>query len=66
MMPKSHMMTVLQTSASDRETGEIFLETVTAIGTEIAIDMIRPAFSRSRKVFDLTSYQYPLMFYKYS
>lgn len=65
-MPKSQMMTVLQTSASDRETGDICLETVTAMGTEMAIDMISPALSKSKKVFDLMSSQYPLMFYKYS
>jgi hypothetical protein len=56
------MIIVRQTSASERETGEIFLETVTAIGTEMAIERIRPALSRRRNVFDFTSFQYPLIF----
>lgn len=56
------MMTVLHTSARERDTGEIFLETVTAIGTDMAIETIRPAFKISRKVFDFISDQYPLMF----
>lgn len=56
------MMTVLQTSARDRETGDIFLETVTAIGTEIPMEMMRPIFNKSRKLLDLISYQYPLIF----
>jgi 1,2-phenylacetyl-CoA epoxidase PaaB subunit len=61
-MPKNHIMTVRQTSARERDTGDIFFETVTAIGTEMAIEMIRPAFNRRRNVFDLTSSQYPLIF----
>ena len=59
-------MTVRQTSARDLETGDIFLETVTAIGTETAIDIMRPRLSNKRKRFDFMSYQYPLKLYKYS
>ncbi len=47
-------MTVLHTSAKERETGEITLETVTAIGTEIAIDNIKPALRIKRKLFEVT------------
>jgi hypothetical protein len=66
IMPNSHMMMVLQTSARDRETGEIVFDTVTAIGTEMAIERIRPAFKIRRKLFDFISSQYPLMFSRYS
>jgi len=47
-MPNSQIKTVLHTSAKDRETGDIFLETVTAMGTEIAIDRISPMLSKNR------------------
>jgi hypothetical protein len=47
-MPKPQIRTVLHTSARDRETGEIFFETVTAIGTEIAIDTISPILKSSK------------------
>jgi hypothetical protein len=62
MIPNSQMITVRQTSASERDTGDIFLETVTAIGTEIAIESIRPTFKRRRNKLDFTSCQYPLIF----
>ena len=64
IIPKSQIMTVRQTSANDLETGDIFLETVTAIGTETAIEMMRPTLSNKRKRFDLISCQYPSIFYK--
>ena len=50
-IPKSHIITVLQTSARDLDTGDIFLDSVTAIGTEIPIEMIRPMLSTSKNVF---------------
>jgi hypothetical protein len=53
IIPKSQIKTVRQTSANDLETGDIFFDTVTAIGTEIAIDMIKPIFSSTRKRFSL-------------
>ena len=54
MIPNSQMMTVLQTSARDLETGEITLETVAAMGTEIPIDTISPIFRSKRRVLAVT------------
>lgn len=62
-MPKSQMKTVRQTSAKERETGDITLETVTAIGTEIPIEIMRPTLSNIRKVLEVTCYQYFVMLY---
>ena len=57
-MPKIHMISVLQTSANDLETGEIFLDTITAIGTEMAIESTSPKFKIKRKVFWEMSLKY--------
>lgn len=40
-IPNIHISNVLQTSAKDLEIGFIFLEIVTAIGTEIEIETIK-------------------------
>ncbi len=42
---------VLQTSAKDLETGEISLDTVTAIGTDIAIERTKPTLNHINKAF---------------
>ncbi len=65
-MPNIQIITVLQTSAKVLETGDIFLETVTAIGTEIAIDKIKPTFKSIRNKLPEISLQYPFIFYKNS
>ena len=57
VIPKSQIRTVLQTSAKDLETGEISLETVTAMGTEMPIDIISPRLSSKRKVLSVTCSQ---------
>ena len=62
VIPKSQIRTVLQTSANDLETGDMSLETVTAMGTEIPIDIISPILSSMRKVLSVTCYQYTLIF----
>ena len=49
MIPNSQINTVRQTSANERDTGEIFFERVTAMGTEIAIEMISPTLRRVRR-----------------
>lgn len=66
VMPNIQIITVLQTSARVLETGEIFLETVTAIGTEMAIDKIKPTFKSIRNKLPVTSLQYPFIFSKKS
>jgi hypothetical protein len=48
MIPNAQIKTVLHTSARDLETGDIFLETVTAMGTEIAIDRISPKLRKNK------------------
>lgn len=54
VMPNSQMNTVRHTSANDRDTGEINLETVTAIGTDIPIETTRPTLSSIKKVLEET------------
>ena len=56
-MPKSQMMMVLQTSARDLDTGEMSLDTVTAIGTEIPMEMMRPILSSKRRRSEVTCSQ---------
>jgi hypothetical protein len=58
IIPKAQIIIVLQTSAKDRETGEISLDTVTAMGTEMQIEMTRPKFRRRRKVLSCIWFQY--------
>ena len=53
MIPKSQIITVLHTSAKDRETGEINFDTVTAIGTEIPIEIINPILRSKSKVLSV-------------
>ena len=53
MIPKPQIKTVLQTSASERETGEMSLETVTAMGTEIAIERISPKFKSIKRALSV-------------
>jgi hypothetical protein len=53
MMPKPQIKTVLHTSASERETGEISFETVTAMGTEIAMERISPKFNSINRVLSV-------------
>ena len=62
VIPKSQIRTVLQTSANDLETGDMSLETVTAMGTEIPIEIMSPILSNMRKVLSVTCYQYTLIF----
>ena len=62
IIPNNQIMIVLQTSASDLDTGEINLETVTAMGTEIAIEIISPKFKRNKRVLAQICYQYTLIF----
>lgn len=66
MTPKIQIITVLQTSAKDLDTGEIFFETITAIGTEMAIESIRPKFKTKRKILSETSLKYCVIFSKYN
>ena len=54
-IPNIQIKIVLQTSASERETGLIRLETVTATGTEIAIDKINPMLNAMRSQFEANS-----------
>jgi hypothetical protein len=58
MMPNNQINTVRHTSARERETGDICLDTVTAIGTEIPIEITSPKLSSIRKVFEVTCSQY--------
>jgi hypothetical protein len=51
IIPKSQMISVLQTSANDLEIGFIFLEIVTAIGTDIAIDRIKQRINIQDNIF---------------
>lgn len=53
---------VLQTSAKDLETGEISLDTVTAIGTDIAIERTKPTLNHINKAFAWIYSQYNRMF----
>lgn len=50
-IPTAQIIKVLQTSAKDRDKGFILLEIVTAIGTEIEIDMIRQSTNIQTNMF---------------
>ena len=63
MMPNNQINTVRHTSAKDLETGEIILDTVTAIGTEMLIEMTRPTLRSMRKVLEVTCDQYVAILY---
>ena len=57
-IPKSQIKTVLVTSAKALEAGEMFLERVTAMGTEIAIEMMRPTLRSDRSRLLPSSWKY--------
>jgi len=57
-MPNSHINTVLLTFPSEREIGETYLERIVPIGTDIAIEQIKPTVKKIRKLLDAKSLKY--------